>query len=363
MRGSSVAIAAAFALASCPAFAQQPPPPAPGNASSPTCQRLIGQLTALDRGNADPYRADQIQRAEDAVNRQQYQVDRLVSQSRRLGCESTGLFSIFSNPPRECGGLNREIDQQRNALDRLQNQLERLNGGTAERAAQRESLLIALANNACGPQYRSAAAAGEQRGFFDRLFGGNNSGQITPEPPPPGPMGNTFRTICVRLGDGYYYPISYSTTSDHFQQDAEACRRSCPAAEVQLFVYHNPGEDVAQAVSLTGTRYADLPSAFSYRKKLSNYSCRPPGESWYEALKANGPDQTVEPGDLVVTEKNAKQLSQLPQAAKKPQGKASASDPAALRGSESALADAPGKVDPNAKHKVRSVGPTFLPSH
>jgi hypothetical protein len=360
MRGSFAAVAAVFALASCPAFAQQQPP-IPNNASSPACQRLIGQLTALDRGNADPYRADQIRRAEDAVNRQQYQVDRLVSQSRRLGCESTGLFSIFSNPPRECSGLNRQIDQQRNALDRLQNQLERLNGGTAERAAQRESLLIALGNNACGPQYRSAAAAGQRGGFFDRLFGGTDSGQVIPEVPA-GPMGNTFRTLCVRLGDGYYYPISYSTTSDHFQRDAEVCRRSCPAADVQLFVYHNPGEDVAQAVSLTGTRYADLPAAFSYRKKLSNYSCRPPGESWYEALKTSGPDQTVQPGDLIVTEKNAKQLAQPGQNAAASK-KSKATDPAELRGSESALADAPGKVDPNAKHKVRSVGPTFLPSH
>ena len=38
-------------------------------------------------------------------------------------------------------------------------QLEQLNGGTTERAAQRQSLLIALGNNGCGPQYRSAALA------------------------------------------------------------------------------------------------------------------------------------------------------------------------------------------------------------
>ena len=95
-----------------------------------------------------------------------------------MGCESSGFFSIFSNPPPQCGALDRQIEQQRNALERMQNELERLNGGTAERAAQRQSLLIALGDNGCGPQYRSAALAGQQGGFFDRLFGGNSSGVL-----------------------------------------------------------------------------------------------------------------------------------------------------------------------------------------
>ena len=61
---------------------------------NPVCQRLEGQLAALERGNADPARAEQIRRSEDTVNRQQFEVDRLVAQSRRMGCESFGIFSI-----------------------------------------------------------------------------------------------------------------------------------------------------------------------------------------------------------------------------------------------------------------------------
>src|SRR5579885_2283922 len=91
-RGALVLAAATFGSAQAPA-------PAP----TPTCQALEAQLAALDRGNSDPGRAEQIRRAEDAVNRQQYEVDRLVSQSRRMGCESSSFFSIFSNPPRQCG--------------------------------------------------------------------------------------------------------------------------------------------------------------------------------------------------------------------------------------------------------------------
>jgi hypothetical protein len=347
------AAVAAAALLSGTALAQQP---------NPTCQRLEAQLTALDRGNADPQRADQIRRAEDTVNRQQFEVDRLVSQSRRMGCESSGFFSIFVNPPPQCGPLSRQIDQQRSTLERMQNNLERLNGGTAERAAERQSLLIALGDNNCGPQYRSAALAGQQGGFFDRLFGGNgNGGQYTPAPS--GPMGGTYRTICVRTCDGFYFPISYSTTPDQFRADEQTCQHMCPAAEVQLYTYHNPGEDVSQAVSLNGRLYTELPTAFQYRKAVSAAcSCRRPGESWYEALKGAGPDTTVAPGDVIVTEKNAKQLSQPRVGAngKPTQAKSTAQKNAVPAGSEPALAEAPGQVDPT-KRKVRTIGPTFLP--
>jgi hypothetical protein len=351
MRGRvfKLAAVAVTTLASCVgALAQSP---------NPTCQRLEAQLASLDRGNNDPARADQIRRAEDAVNRQQFEVDRLVAQSRRSGCESSGFFSIFSNPPPQCGGLSRQINQQRNALERLQNQLEQLSGGTTERAAQRQSLLIALGDNGCGAQYRSAALAGQQGGFFDRLFGGNGSlfsGQ-------PGAMGGSFRTICVRTCDGYYFPISFATTSDRFRDDDQTCQRMCPAAEVSLYTYHNPGEEVAQAISLNGRVYTELPAAFSYRKALNPAcSCRRPGESWAEALKVNGTDDTVAPGDVIVTEQNSKQFSQPRIGA---DGRPIRPDPRAKTPAApqpAPIAEAPGETDP-AKRTVRTVGPTFLP--
>jgi hypothetical protein len=343
------ATAAAIVVSACAtAFAQS---------QNPACQRLEAQLTSLDQGNSDPTRADQIRRSEEAINRQQFEVDRLVSQARRIGCESSGFFSIFSNPPPQCGGLNRQIDQQRTNLDRLQNDHERLNGGTTERAAQRQSLLIALGNNGCGPQYRSAALNGQQGGFFDRLFG-SNGGIFSSAP---GAMGGNFRTICVRTCDGYYYPISFATSSDRFRDDEQTCQRMCPASEVSLYTYHNPGEEVAQAVSLNGRPYTELPTAFSYRKALNPAcSCRKPGETWAQALKVNGVDDTVVPGDVVVTEQNAKQLSQPRIGA---DGKPIRPDPRARAPAgtnASPLTDAPGKTDP-AKRTVRTVGPTFLP--
>jgi hypothetical protein len=349
MRGSlfGFTTAAAVALTGTSALAQAP---------NPACQRLESQLASLDRGNSDPTRADQIRRAEETINRQQFEVDRLVAQGRRTGCESSGFFSIFSNPPATCGALNRQIDQQRSTLERMQNEFERLNGGTAERAAQRQALLIQLGNNGCGAQYRSAALQGQQGGFFDRLFG-NNGGVFSG---PSGAMGGTFRTICVRTCDGYYFPISFATSSDRFREDEQACQRMCPATEVSLYTYHNPGEEVSQAVSLNGRLYTELPTAFQYRQAFNRAcGCRRPGESWADALKTIGGDNTVAPGDFVVTEKNAKQLA-LPRIGA--DGKPIRRDPRTNANTTSAQppAEAPSLPDVG-KREVRTVGPSFLP--
>jgi hypothetical protein len=342
----NLATAAAMALSTA-ALAQTP---------NPTCQRLEAQLTSLDRGNSDPARADRIRRAEEAVNRQQFEVDRIVAQGRRSGCESSGFFSIFNNPPPQCGSINRQIGQQRSRLERMQNELEQLHGGTTERAAQRQSLLIALGDNGCGSQYRSAALQGQQGGFFDRLFGGNGRTFSAP----PESMGGTFRTICVRTCDGYYFPISFATSPDRFRDDEQACQRMCPAAEVSLYTYHNPGEEVSQSVSLNGRLYTELPTAFQYRQAFNRAcSCRRPGESWAEALKTSGPDDTVAPGDVLVTEQNAKRLSQPRVGA---DGKPIRRDPRAQPAtSAQPMVEAPGVLD-QTKREVRTVGPSFLPA-
>ena len=353
MRRPAIILAATLIALSVsgPAWAQAP-------SASPTCQRLEGQLTALDRGNGDPARADRLRRAEDALNRQQNEVDRLVDQGRRSNCENSGFFSIFSQPPPQCSAINRQFGQQRTTLERMQVEFEQLNGGTAERAAQRQSLLISLGENNCGAQYRSAALQGQQGGFFDRLFGGNTNTGIFSTPQ--GQMGGTFRTICVRTCDGYYFPISYATVQSRFADDERSCQRLCPAAEVALYSFHNPGEDIEQAVSLSGQPYTALPNAFSYRKALTPAcGCRKPGESWANALKTLGNDETVAPGDVVVTEQNAKQLSQPRIGAdgkpiRRPPPNAAAGHPAA---------QAPAAAEPESgKRDVRTVGPTFLPT-
>src|SRR5262249_8525087 len=146
-----------------PAYPGTPNTAQPPNASSagappqqraPVCLQLESQLAVLDRGNADPGRAAEIKRAEDAANKQQAELDRLTAQGRRLGCEDRGFFSLFSGQPAQCGQLNNQIQQARATLDRMLADSQRLQGNTVDREGQRRSILASLGQNDCGPQYR-----------------------------------------------------------------------------------------------------------------------------------------------------------------------------------------------------------------
>ena len=135
-----------------------------------------------------------------------------------------------------------------------------------------------------------------------------------------GAPAGTYRTVCVRTCDGYYFPISYSTVPNRFADDQRACQRQCPAAEAVLYSYRNPGEDINQAVSLNGQPYTELPNAFRYRKEFIARLFLPAAGSELGrcAEERRRLPATLESGDIVVTDQNAKALSQAPQ----PQGQA-----------------------------------------
>ena len=346
---------------------QQPAPDQPAaNAipANPVCARLEGQLALLNRSAGDSARAEQIKRYEDAIAKQQADLDRTLAQSKKQGCQGGGFFALFTGQSPACQPLNAQVQQMRDNLDHQMSELERLKSGSSDQDGPRRALIGQLAQNNCGPQYRAAAAAQEPGGFLDALFGGiivNPSGEGAPS--------GTYRTVCVRTCDGYYFPISYSTVPSRFADDQRACQRECPATEAILYTYRNPGEDIGQALSINGAPYTDLPSAFHYRKEfVPSCSCRRPGQSWADALKGSDDSTTLESGDIVVTDQNAKALSQPPQP-KGPNGKAlkpfakDASAPLPAPNTASALQDAATSAPDVAKGSVRTVGPPFVASH
>jgi len=177
LRGLGLAIVGAGLLSGAVSAQTAPPiPPAsiPGQsapespASNPVCVRLEGQLAILTRGGSDPARAEQIRRSEDAVAKQQTDLDRLLAQAKRRGCEGGGFFALFTGQSAECQPLNAQIQQMRDNLDRSMNDLERFkSGNNSDQEGQRRQLIGALAQNNCGQQYRAAAEAAGPAGFFD----------------------------------------------------------------------------------------------------------------------------------------------------------------------------------------------------
>ena len=84
-----------------------------------------------------------------------------------------------------------------------------------------------------------------------------------------------YRTLCVRTCDGYYWPVSYSTSRANFARDAKQCQSSCEVP-ARLFVYRNPGADVQNMADLEGKPYAQMEHAFRYRSEyVKDCRCKP----------------------------------------------------------------------------------------
>ncbi len=306
VRLGAVARGAGIALAVCG--------PVVGSMSSAwaqgaSCAQLEASLSALDRGaNSTASRQAQASRIRSDLSR-------LTSQASSMGCDAPRGFFIFQGPPRppECDQISDQISRLRSALASA----ERSGGADS---GQRRALIIALAQNNCGPQYTAAVrqAAPQQqrpRNIFEAIFGGfQNDPESSPDlevlPIEP-PKSSTYKTVCVRTCDGYYFPMSNYAGPNRFPSDEALCQRLCPATEVQLFAFGSSGADIKSATNMAGQPYMSLPNALRYRKELvPQCSCRAPGQSWAQALAGLEDKTTLGKGDILVTEEQAREMSQ-----------------------------------------------------
>jgi hypothetical protein len=355
MRFSSVLAAFGLTLMSMPVLAQS---------QGDVCYRLQAQLSATEQRGASP---TQIARYEDALARQQYELDRTIGMARGMGC---GRISIFGPPPPpQCRDLDRRIARMEANIDQLIGQLQQARGSDGSQSARRQQILATMAQNRCGQQYQAVPQQQRQGGLFGLLFGGGSQQQeqIVPQGPVEPPRMSTLRTVCVRKCDGFFFPISYATGQGKIGSDEAICKRTCPGAEAELYSYPTNG-DIAQASSAHGEPYTRLPNAFKYQKEfVASCSCKPQNMTWSEAVQDG--DSTLRKGDIVVDEARSRQLSQPRADAARtatPAEAARASREAAQDSTDSVVEedvqtsteDAPAE---EANPNVRSVGPTFFP--
>jgi hypothetical protein len=206
---------------------------------------------------------------------------KLRAKADRSNCyENVFIFGRSLKKTRKCIKLDQKIRREKNQLVRLQ--LKRKQAADPVSVERRRELLIdKLARNGCGKRYKEASRL-RNRSFWweeedsssalynrgDRYRRNEDASGIVPYA--------TYRTMCVRMCDGYYFPISFSTLSNHFAGDATKCQSKC-AAPAELYVYRNPGEDVEHMVSADGARrYNTLPNAWKYRDEyVDGCSCDP----------------------------------------------------------------------------------------
>ncbi len=147
-------------------------------------------------------------------------------------------------------------------------------------------------------------------GFFDRLFGGLRHTFEAPHPPSvqsyadpatDGGMANApsergsgpASAYCVRSCDGRYFPVR----AQPGLSAADACHSFCPASQTRLY----SGSTIDSAVATNGSRYADLPTAYVYRKEVVS-GCTCNGHDAFGLAHIDpSSDPTLRPGDVVVT--------------------------------------------------------------
>jgi uncharacterized protein DUF2865 len=238
------------------------------------CLQLQEELAAAQGGGAN---REDVAR----IDQQIAQADR-VFQGTQASMEDAGCFQSFFifgrglNRTPQCLKMNDRVEAARRQLSQLQEQRQAMSGGGGNRRRQAE-LQDAMARSGCGGQVRAPQKRGG--GLFD-FFGGGSEDEQQQEDLPQTPIyrsidpNGRYRSVCVRLCDGFFYPISYSTYSSHLAQEAEQCQSSC-AAPAELYVYRNPGQEIEQAISLSGSAYMDLPVALRFRKEyVQGCSCK-----------------------------------------------------------------------------------------
>ena len=263
VRWTSTALAVALAVANGAVVAE-----AQGN----ICLDLESRLIQINRGaglGGDTRQYDA------PVAQQRNEIDRAMAEARRAAC--LGGFFIFQRKPEpKCEKLMMTIKQMQGNLQRLMAARGRDGNDPFMLARERNDVLRQLSMNRCGSTYASNENQIGGGGLFESLFGNTRLRTFGDGGFSEGLGGlGTFRTLCVRTCDGFYFPISFSTVPGQFSADAETCAAMCPGAEATLYTHRNPGEDASQMVSLSGEPYTSLPTAFRFRQEFDKTcTCR-----------------------------------------------------------------------------------------
>lgn len=253
-------------------------------AQSRLCRGLFNQLSALDNsrsnkgGNSKQYR-----KYSDAVRKQQIEISKTSRIAKRNRCTSRG---IFKNRSAQCRRVVSSLNKMKSNLSGLKRKRDQFAPRQTRNSRKRRILLARIQRNGCNyssnNQQRQVKAdrKSKRRTLIEQIFGirtyrdsGNLSNSYEEDSLDQGFRGSTYRTLCVRKTDGYYFPISFSTTKDFFERDEQACISMCPGVNVGLYHHRMPSQDSESMVAYGSEfPYAKESFAFAYRKTIDRNS-------------------------------------------------------------------------------------------
>jgi hypothetical protein len=241
-----------------------------GPRSTPICLQLEQRLVQeSQRGDQSRNLVPMVESEIRQVEQQQRTVQRELDRSN---CFDVFLFSKTLRRTAKCVDLWNEVEGARRRLADLDTQRAQLLASAGH--SYQDDIIRELARNNCGANYEQQARRRDSNPFSSLWSEEESTGT--------GGLGSfsnlpyaTYRTVCVRLCDGYFFPVSFSTLPNHFERDAQSCQSKC-AAPAELYYYQNPGGSADQMVGYrSSTPYTELKSAFRYRKEyVSGCSCK-----------------------------------------------------------------------------------------
>ncbi len=325
-------------------------------ATSRVCRDLEAQLASAGKGGGNTAQA---RKWSDAAARQRQEIAKLKS---RCGT------SFFGGDQ----GCRAKLNQMQRNLAGLERKAAELGGG---KAGNRAAIQAAMRRNGCGAERQDdilAEKRRETRSIISQIFGGG-IGRTTLDPDANrktiratlqgdansvtlGGTG-TYRTLCVRTCDGYFFPVSFSTRREMFDRDQAACEAACPGTEAKLYVHEVPEQESEDMVSLDGKPYTALPNAFRYQeagyKRTDQCSCGAAKNFTIIAGLPKPEDPAETQAEAPLPPVRADQASDIETERDAAGGLDAAAIAALLR---------PGPADvASAERRIRVVGPEFLP--
>jgi hypothetical protein len=94
----------------------------------------------------------------------------------------------------------------------------------------------------------------------------------------------SYRTVCVRLCDGYFWPLSFQASRTAVSNDRRKCEESCESP-ARLFLAKDAETPLEDMRDENGRFYRDLKTAFVYRTSYIE-SCKCRAHPWEPAAQA-----------------------------------------------------------------------------
>lgn len=366
-----------------------------------SCRQLEARLASFSKPNLA---SRQVAVHDRALEKQSQQLALLQQRRAASGCGNG--FSLRSS----CRSMDQSLQRMQGNLNKIQSERKKLATGQGNDVERRRILKQLKSADCRGAGSNSGASTAAKSGpsparqqnavYIKRSEtedlrqsvlarheqqAGRSNALAFATPPKPSNERGRYRTICVRVDDGYFYPLSFGVSQKRFAYDMYSCQASCAGRNMQLYIQDIGRHDPRTMTSFqSGQPYSALETAFQYKAgvKPQDSSCETdPGE-----LLAYAPSVTKENdaqhrfGSFIETEVSAQpkqgsilrlqddESGSVQQAAPEHQmkrGNHSNPHQLSLKGT---IAPAPVLPAPlareitNAHRDVRVVGPTFLPA-